>query len=192
VLYGPVSLKIDNENKDPLHYHPYRVELKANSTINDSAAIVVKETTWAGKQGITDTFYIKKVNCYQAFDASIFSGEYSYYQKREEYNGNTSNEYKDLSTTISQIDGNIFVNSNFYAVPDLKIKYKLSLDKKETISIVDTSYNITYENFSDGFKVVNGTGSYSICDGSISLKYYLVDRTVRDTVYVVTEQYKHK
>ncbi len=77
VLSGPITIKVDTLNKDPLHYHPFRAEITANSSIDTTGSFVVRETTWAGKPGIADTFKIQKILCYKPFIPDSFVGEYT-------------------------------------------------------------------------------------------------------------------
>jgi hypothetical protein len=187
VLNGPIKIKVDTSNHDPNHYHPYRIEITADSRIDTSAQFVVIETTWAGKQGESDTFDIKKIACYIPLDWNKFIGT----NICEETILDPFLKQAPFDVELTNLGGDTILNENFYDT-NWKLKYVFSHDKNETLKVINETFEDTNNPIFDGPFEVRGNGSYSTCNGTIKINLYFVDLTVGDTVYSVIDQFKHK
>jgi hypothetical protein len=187
VLNGPLTIKVDTLNHDPLHYHPFRVEITADSKIDTSAQIIVRETTWAGKQGESDTFEIKKIACYIRLDWNKFVGNNT-------CNETILNPFKKMEpfdVDLIHVGGDTLVNENFYGI-DWQLKYVLSHDKNETLKVINATFEDSNNPIFDGPFEVRGNGTYSTCNGTITVNLFFIDKTIGDTVYSVIDQFKHQ
>jgi hypothetical protein len=190
VLRGPITIKVDTSDKNPLLYHPYNVEIKANSTADTSASFVVHETTWAGKTGESDTFTIQKIFCYIPFDMENFMGEY---RCREEKTNFIANTFFSLSFTvnITNVGGNTIYNDNFYNL-QIQVPFVMSLDKNESIKVVKTLTEDVGDNDFSGPTYITGSGYYSMCNRTMTIKYAIIDAAIGDTIMAITDYFIHK
>ena len=189
VLSGPITIKVDTLNKDPLHYHPFRAEIKANSSTNTTGSIIVRETTWAGKQGESDTFNIQKIFCFSSFNLDNFVGAYTCNEKVTNYLNN-SFVSTSFDVNVTQVGGDTVMIDNFYGI-GWQLNYVLSKDKNETLTIVKALFDYNDATFSGGLDV-KGSGNYSTCSGTITVKFAMMDHALGDTVYSGIDYFKRK
>jgi hypothetical protein len=189
VLRGPVTIKVDTLRNDALHYHPFRVELTANSTIDTSAVIVLQETTWAGKQGESDTFNIQKVFCYIPFNMSDFLGEFRCKEEKIDYFDNSFKSYPLYNVNISYAGGDTFMIDNF-SQEQIQIPFVISYDKDEKITIVPTLTDKPLSTTFIGIEKIKGTGSYSMCNKSMKINFAIMDAVLGDTIMTITNYFR--
>ncbi len=184
ILRGPITISQDTINKDPLHYHPYRIEVTANSKSDTSAAIAVREITWAGDSGIIDTFVIKKVACYKAFDTALFVGKYKCY----ETNLTDGTSLVPYIANFSYVGGDIFIIDDFH-LNGWNQMYAISKDKNEIITMLVNNPPYVYNG---ELVIANGKGYYSLCNGTITVNYFLINYNTGDTIESGTDRFVHQ
>ena len=191
VLSGPLTIKIDTLNHDPLHYHPYRIEVTANSAVNTSGSIVVRETTWAGKQGESDTFNIQKILCYSPFNINEFEGDYICDETILNISDNTFNSPLPFNVKLTRSGGDTVQIDNFYGI-GIPLYYIISEDKNESLKVVTALTDEINTSYFTGTMEIRGTGYYSSCNKTITVNFALVDHTIGDTLYTGTDLFKHQ
>ena len=191
VLSGPITIKVDTLNKDPLHFHPFRAEITANSSTNTTGSIVVRETTWAGKQGESDTFNIQKIFCYWPFNLNDILGQYTCNEQVTKYlENNAFVKVTPFDVNFTHVGGDTVMIDDFYGV-GWQLKYVLSEDKNETLTIVKTLVDYSDATFSGGLDI-KGSGTYSTCSGTVTVKFAMMDHALGDTIYSGIDYFKRK
>jgi hypothetical protein len=174
VLSGPVTIEVDDKDKDPLKYRPFRALISANSAVDTNAIIAVTETTWGGKIGEPDTFYIK-ILCYVPFDINQLIGNGQFTETRSGFAPQNVSLFKIVGDSM-------VIDSNFIQIENGVVTYILSRDPLESIKIVSDTFDYgTSEGF-DGRTLVMGNGNYSVCKRSFNIHYFLVAAANSDTI----------
>jgi hypothetical protein len=95
-----------------------------------------------------------------------------------------------FDVNFTHVGGDTVMIDDFYGV-GWQLKYILSEDKNETLTIVKTLVDYSDATFSGGLDI-KGSGTYSTCSGTLIVKFAMMDHALGDTIYSGIDYFKRK
>ncbi len=93
--------------------------------------------------------------------------------------------------TLSYLGGDTVQIDNFYGT-QISLNYIISRDKNENLTVVNTLTDEITNAYFDDIAEIKGYGSYSSCNKTITVDFFIIDAAVGDTIITGTDNFIHK